>query len=473
MNRIIKSAVLFVAAITTFGGCVKNNLEPVYDDPVSIYKAAFKAYVGGGIHPNQVWGFGKSQAVRTRAAETATVSVSDDYNTVYSTAYKQTIQEYFPEGEACKDSKYLSYEFDENAPYCFIELIYCNTTSSDVVGVYYYDPKTEKPENAVKLPIISDLQSNINHYINYSQYASGALWRNDINPSDGYSLWADSGKRAKRIKTRTLTLRMNPNYRFGFYVTNKSGKTYYSNKYLNEGETECGGLIGYENVGAVIDNYVFGLSDDGRPGCEILLTIPKMGDGGKYPTPVAPEKTEPEPQPDPKLEWHRIIAEDLTVSKNSSGINNESDFDFNDIVLDVALTKTGASCILQAAGATLKIRINGNNALEVHKLFGVLDNVMVNTDAEKHGMNGMKKDPVEFTIEGSFSSIDKIKIEVFRNNGWIELTAPPGDAASKIAVGTDFEWTYERQSLKSKYPDFPKYATDNVNVEEWWKHMND
>ena len=55
---------------------------------------------------------------------------------------------------------------------------------------------------------------------------------------------------------------------------------------------------------------------------------------------------------------------------------------------------------------------------------------------------------------------------------WIELTAPPGDAASKIAVGTNFEWPYERQSLKEKYPDFPKYATDYENVDDWWKHHN-
>ena len=169
------------------------------------------------------------------------------------------------------------------------------------------------------------------------------------------------------------------------------------------------------------------------------------------------------------MEWTRIIAEDLNITKNSNSNESESDFDFNDIILDVALTKTGASCILQAAGATNMIRINGDDNLEVHKLFGVAGNVMVNTDAEKHGLNGASKDPVEFNIGGIFSSIDKIKIEVYKNNEWIELAAPEGDAACKIAVGTDFEWTYERQSLKAKYPDFPKYAKDNVDIETWWK----
>ena len=69
-----------------------------------------------------------------------------------------------------------------------------------------------------------------------------------------------------------------------------------------------------------------------------------------------------------------------------------------------------------------------------------------------------------------YCSINDIAIEVFRNNRWIEMTAPPADAASKIAVDDmNFEWPYERQSIKEKYPDFPVYATKNSKPDSWWK----
>ena len=51
-----------------------------------------------------------------------------------------------------------------------------------------------------------------------------------------------------------------------------------------------------------------------------------------------------------------------------------------------------------------------------------------------------------------------------------KLTAPKGGAASKIAVPADFVWPDERVSLKTVYPDFPRYAIDDIDV-EWWKNI--
>ena len=153
----------------------------------------------------------------------------------------------------------------------------------------------------------------------------------------------------------------------------------------------------------------------------------------------------------------RIIAEDLTLSQGT-------DFDFNDIVLDVQLTATGADCILQAAGATLPIRINGEDRYEVHKLFGVATNVMVNTYWSDGKPSGVTKDPVRFSITGSFKSAKDIKIEVNQgtpeNPMWIELFADRGEPASKIAVTTDFAWPFERQNIKDRYPKFPDWVKD-------------
>ena len=87
----------------------------------------------------------------------------------------------------------------------------------------------------------------------------------------------------------------------------------------------------------------------------------------------------------------RIIAEDLSASEGS-------DFDFNDVIFDVKYeypvwNKT--TIILQAAGGKLPLRIGVlDDEHEVHKLFGVSLNTMVNTeDWTAH------KDPVTFTID--------------------------------------------------------------------------
>ena len=89
----------------------------------------------------------------------------------------------------------------------------------------------------------------------------------------------------------------------------------------------------------------------------------------------------------------RVIAEDLSASEGS-------DFDFNDVVFDIQLNwpAQGQHTItLQAAGGKLPLCIGElEDENEVHKLFGVNINTMVNTeDWTAH------KDPYKFTISGT------------------------------------------------------------------------
>jgi len=148
----------------------------------------------------------------------------------------------------------------------------------------------------------------------------------------------------------------------------------------------------------------------------------------------------------------RIIAEDLSASDGS-------DFDFNDVVIDVNISGTTANCKLIAAGGTLPLRIGGLDALEIHKMFGVSTNVMVNTGA------GVEKDPVTFTVEG-VTNANQIKLEVYKNGEWIEMTANKGVAAAKIAVRQNFEYCRERVGISSKYPDFGNWVQDVDYI--WW-----
>lgn len=148
----------------------------------------------------------------------------------------------------------------------------------------------------------------------------------------------------------------------------------------------------------------------------------------------------------------RIIAEDLSATQGT-------DFDFNDIVLDVNISGTTANCSLIAAGGTLPLRIAESDEYEVHKMFDVATNVMVNTGA------GPEKDPVSFSLSGISNAAD-IKLEVYKNGAWVEMAARQGTPAAKIAVNQDFEYCTEREPITTKYPNFQYWVQDVDYI--WW-----
>ena len=467
MNKHLTNSLLLVAACLAFTSCSKS--KDLYDperpemDAQELYAKNFLAYVGGSIHKDVDWGFHSKSKSSTRA-EDASITLSTKNPVEYSIPYIKLVRNYFPEGQA-PSTDVTSWEFLHNTDEVLLSLIYTNTVANDEVWIYYYDPATEKPEDAKRYKLIDNIQNDLGPY--YQKMIINEKWESPIS-TEGYAMW-DRG--VQKIQSYPFRISMNKSYYFGLYVTNKdTGKSYYTNMNLNENKNDFSGAVvgkDREEKDELINTYVFGLSDDGQPGCELIFTVLKNGPQ------VVQQEVTPDP-PAPVLEWHRIIAEDLNVhDTDGDKEEDDTDFDFNDIVLDVALVDGGAKCVLQAAGATLKIRINGDDNLEVHKLFNVAQEVMVNTNAAKKGLKGADNlDPVEFDITGSFSDVKDILIQVERKKGsntWTELKAPKGTAASKICVDTDFKWPDERESLKARYPDFVNYVRDNLEVDSWWK----
>jgi hypothetical protein len=181
------------------------------------------------------------------------------------------------------------------------------------------------------------------------------------------------------------------------------------------------------------------------------------------PTPPTP------PVPDADL---RIICEDLSAT-------TASDFDFNDIVIDVTYGSP-AVLTLQAAGGTLPLRINGDNNLEVHKLFGVWEgdeDIEANTQKQKMVNTGAGPSCSAVVIDSSkgfnmsinsAEDAKNLKIEVYKNGSWQELTAEKGEPACKLAVDPTFTWMSERKSIKDEYELFVTWATDNSFKSKWW-----
>lgn len=199
----------------------------------------------------------------------------------------------------------------------------------------------------------------------------------------------------------------------------------------------------------------------------------------------------------------RVIAEDLSVGQNT-------DFDFNDVVYDVFLKKTyegesqtpistEVTVTLKAAGGTLPLIVGIGNesvegktaadyaAYEVHNRFsaaypdrGIDQYTMINTDAEQHGMRGVSGlagitfTPDYYAGETVEEIANSIKVYVEKGGVLHPLTAPVGDVASKIAVGIDYDWCYERQDIEEKYSTsngvslFMQYVKGEVG-NDWYK----
>ena len=156
----------------------------------------------------------------------------------------------------------------------------------------------------------------------------------------------------------------------------------------------------------------------------------------------------------------RIIAEDLNANAD------DNDWDFNDVVIDVKFGSP-AKVVLRAAGGTMKLRINEDDALEVHELFGVATNVMVNT--KWTGSNTDEKPAVDLTDKLNVNIADataakNLKLEVFKNGEWQELKAKTGEPACKIAVKPTFQWLDERQSIKDVHPQFVEWVTTDPTI---------
>ena len=141
----------------------------------------------------------------------------------------------------------------------------------------------------------------------------------------------------------------------------------------------------------------------------------------------------------------RIVAEDLTVGENS-------DFDFNDVVFDVI--DGGKTLRLRAAGGELPLYVAGQ---EVHDAFATKYSGITRTTLINTGWNGpvdYENYYVDIPSRGTYSTralAESIPIVVHKNGQEITLRAVKAKVASKVAVGSDFEWCAEREDIDKKF----------------------
>ena len=164
----------------------------------------------------------------------------------------------------------------------------------------------------------------------------------------------------------------------------------------------------------------------------------------------------------PTTHLYRVIAEDLTA-------NDESDFDFNDVVFDVVgyNAATGKTTLkLIACGGTLYLTVGG---VEVHSVYGQnapnADGkyTMFNTGGATHAVE-------EFEVNGEYTTPEQIltlPIVVTKDGVPMTLEAKKGVAACKILVDDRFPVVPERHSIAEAQGNFTTY------VQGYWKENDD
>jgi hypothetical protein len=177
----------------------------------------------------------------------------------------------------------------------------------------------------------------------------------------------------------------------------------------------------------------------------------------------------------------RVMAEDLGTMS--------SDFDYNDVVFDILFVEENGSykadIILQAAGGTLPLYIGEGegNTYEVHALFGVGTDVMVNTHAEDRGLKGKSNlAPVPFTVNlpsgknyatmKAEDAVDALNITVKIGNNTVHLTPKASydnysNAPKMIVAPVGTEWVDERILISKVYNKFVDWISDPTI--KWWE----
>ena len=438
---------------------------PTPKTPEQKFDSVFVKYVEKPISSNQDWGFGLSKVAGarglTRGSETG-YYISDNYPKQYTQEFFTQALDSLKQGQKVGES-IKNFEFISRGPFRF-DFVFSYTYEQNLeIGYYYYNPCSETAASAKTVQLTADFDADLakRNYFQFTTSTADTPREEDWHTCPegaGYQIWTED--KATRVRAHMFTLRDGSDdtevtvsdvvdvprgYRVGFYAKYKSGETRFTNRYKNKNEENMYFAVLDSKDAALKNTYLVGIEDcdpsEKDFDCNDIMIAVHKNVENTFPLLVIPSP------------YYRIIGEDLSAT-------SDTDFDFNDVVLDVKITDKGADCILQAAGGQLPIRINGQDDLEIHQKFGVDLKTMVNTNADKIGQPSATKDPVEFSITGKFSSADDVKIEVKKDDGWHELYAKKGETACKILVNTNFEWPDERQSLKAKYPKFVDWVND-------------
>ncbi len=177
-----------------------------------------------------------------------------------------------------------------------------------------------------------------------------------------------------------------------------------------------------------------------------------------------------------------VIAEDLSAKEHS-------DFDFNDAVFKVTKKGGKVSVTILAAGGELPIFIGEvKSENELHARFSkeakangddreITTKTMINTIDGDRSYATPTYELAEGEWDKTKTEINKIaasiKVTVKKGGQDVELLAPVGEAAAKLAVGTDYQWCDEWEGIDDKFGGkFSEYVGGQHSWNTWYNNQN-
>ena len=422
------TGVAAIALCAAFTSCSKSG-DDVYnpeaagqmkaDQITQAYNEAFIKYVGGPIASNQDWGFG-SAGTRVAAVN------SNQWFDGVTEQFKHLVK---PADVTAREEEVVSNWFKTNKnPTCDEILL----TEFFVQQVYFGTKEYTTKDN-----------NNAEHKVIGGQHMD-YLYAGTVDNKDHINNFNTSAPKRTDTGLQNMQLMQNSSTaNFGYHESyNSQNDRFYLVKNRNWviKAISVDGVIGYY-VGFDYESHGQNgeIDPDGYFDDRIVKIVPGTG----YQIPPTHNYT------------LRVLGEDLTFGEDA-----DADFDFNDVVFDVAIENGETWIKLQAAGGTLPLYIDTK---EVHQLFGVNTTDMVNTGR-------MSRDAVEVKLDNYYSNAKDIPVTVTKNGTTVALKAEKGEPASKIAVPTsaNFQWCAERVSMKQQYPLFIDWCTNNSFTSVWW-----
>ena len=183
-----------------------------------------------------------------------------------------------------------------------------------------------------------------------------------------------------------------------------------------------------------------------------------------------------EPDDHPSTYSGRIMAEDLTAGVDVTG--RKSDWDFNDVVFDWAISTDGKKAYVKllAAGGELPLRIGGFReegdttepvgSIEIHSSDG-LGAYMCNT-----GLRTVPEKKITLVApEGkSFTDGNSILLTVYKKGEWMTIPARRGEPTAKFNCLTTTKWCDEYVDINKAYTQFNAWVgNESVN----WQKSED
>lgn len=453
----MKKIFLFTLAALTFSSCVKDVDPTSYEQTKEeVLTENFNTTFGvtEAQYANHRWGMNTMPLVvanSTMRAANTNANQWEDQGYVLpadiTEAELEKVKKVFGEKGAEKYESLIDLD-------CFFvqqvykgDSVYVNHAGGEVIGSEHMD----------WLCAVTKKHVNIISYWPYQEeIVEGEEYDDHINNFNNGSCGTDAISEKTGTEIKDLMLMYNSNtYKFGFKSSEDNGHVFYN---FRMEEIDGNYYVGFDFEAAGINpseqvdrDFVY---DDW-----IVKIVP--GDGTTPPKRV------------------RVMAEDLGTMS--------SDFDFNDVVFDILFVKNGdsykADIILQAAGGTLPLYIGkgDGNTYEVHDLFGVATDVMVNTHATDRGLKGRDGlAPVHFTVNlpaGDYATmkaedaVDALNIVVKSGDNTIHLTPKASyenysNAPKMIVAPVGTEWVDERVLISKVYTKFVDWITDPTV--EWW-----